>query len=103
MRAAARNPFASIAHGHALAEAIVDAVREPLVVLDLDLRVIAASRSFYRTFAVVPRKTEGRTDVPTAPSDVCFLGKSGHIADAPLLPLMTHSRRRPAAFSYETR
>ena len=44
---AARNPFASIAPGHALAEAIVDAVREPLLVLDLDLRVIAASRSFY--------------------------------------------------------
>jgi two-component sensor histidine kinase len=55
-----RNPFAAIAHGHALAEAIVDAVREPLLVLDLDLRVIAASRSFYRTFAVAPRKTEGR-------------------------------------------
>jgi two-component sensor histidine kinase len=57
---AARNPFASIAHGHALAEAIVDAVREPLLVLDVDLRVIAASRSFYRTFAVAPRETEGR-------------------------------------------
>ena len=28
--------------------------------LDPDLRVIAASRSFYRTFAVTPRKTEGR-------------------------------------------
>ena len=57
---ASRNPFAAIAHGHSLAEAIVDAVREPLVVLDLDLCVIAASRSFYRTFAVAPRKTEGR-------------------------------------------
>ncbi len=56
----ARNPFASIAHGHALAEAIVDAVREPLLVLDLDLRVVAASRSFYRTFAVAPRKTVGQ-------------------------------------------
>jgi two-component sensor histidine kinase len=54
------NPFAAIAHGHSLAEAIVDAVREPLLVLDLDLRVIAASRSFYRTFAVAPRKTRGR-------------------------------------------
>jgi PAS domain-containing protein len=54
------NPFAAIAHGHSLAEAIVDAIREPLLVLDLDLRVIAASRSFYRTFAVTPRKTEGR-------------------------------------------
>ncbi|HEU4475689.1 MAG TPA: histidine kinase dimerization/phosphoacceptor domain -containing protein [Methyloceanibacter sp.] len=57
---AKHNPFASIAHGHSLAEAIVDAIREPLLVLDLDLRVIAASRSFYRTFAVTPRKTEGR-------------------------------------------
>jgi hypothetical protein len=29
-------------------------------VLDLDLRVIAARRSFYRSFAVTPRKTEGQ-------------------------------------------
>jgi PAS domain-containing protein len=43
-----------------LAEAIVDAIREPLLVLDPDLRVLAASRSFYRTFAVTPRKTEGQ-------------------------------------------
>ena len=57
---AKRNPFAAIAHGHDLAEAIVDAIREPLLVLDPDLRVIAASRSFYRTFAVTPLKTEGR-------------------------------------------
>jgi len=57
---AKRNPFAAIAHGHDLAEAIVDAIREPLLVLDPDLRVIAASRSFYRTFAVTPRKTQGQ-------------------------------------------
>ena len=37
-----RNPLAAVAHGHTLAEAIVDTVREPLVVLDRDLRVIAA-------------------------------------------------------------
>jgi two-component sensor histidine kinase len=55
-----RNPLADVAHGHSLAEAIVDTVREPLVVLDRDLRVIAASRSFYRTFAAEPQKTEGR-------------------------------------------
>jgi two-component sensor histidine kinase len=55
-----RNPLAAVAHGHSLAEAIVDTVREPLVVLDRDLRVIAASRSFYRTFAAEPQKTEGR-------------------------------------------
>jgi chemotaxis protein methyltransferase CheR len=57
---AKRNPFATIAPGHDLAEAIVDAIREPLLVLDSDLRVIAASRSFYRTFAVTPGKTEGQ-------------------------------------------
>ena len=55
-----RNPLAAVAHGHSLAEAIVDTVREPLVVLDRDLRVMAASRSFYRTFAVEPRVTQGR-------------------------------------------
>jgi len=54
------NPFAAITHGHSLAEAIVDAIREPLLVLDPGLRVITASGSFYRTFAVTPRKTEGR-------------------------------------------
>jgi hypothetical protein len=54
------NPLAAVAHGHTLAEAIVDTVREPLVVLHRDLRVIAASRSFYRTFAVEPRNTQGR-------------------------------------------
>jgi two-component sensor histidine kinase len=51
------------ADGHdagALAEAIVDTVREPFVVLDEDLRVVAASRSFYRTFAVNPRDTQGK-------------------------------------------
>ena len=55
-----RNPLAALAHGHSLAEAIVDTVREPLVVLDRDLRVVAASRSFYRTFAAEPRSTQGR-------------------------------------------
>ena len=44
---------------HALAEAIVDTVREPLVVLDRNLRVITASRSFYRTFGVERQHTEG--------------------------------------------
>ena len=57
-----RNPLATVAYGHSLAEAIVDTVREPLVVLDRDLRVVAASRSFYRTFAAEPQRTEERTE-----------------------------------------
>jgi len=44
----------------ALAHAIVDTIREPFVVLDEDLRVVAASRSFYRTFAVTPGGTQGK-------------------------------------------
>jgi len=44
----------------AYAESIVDTVREPLVVLDAELRVISASRSFYQTFHVTPEETAGR-------------------------------------------
>jgi hypothetical protein len=55
-----RKPFGRRGAGHTLAEAIVDTVREPLVVLDRDLRVVAASRSFYRTFAAEPQNTQGR-------------------------------------------
>ena len=43
-----------------LEEAIVDTVREPLIVLDEALRVVVASRSFYQTFQVARRQTEGR-------------------------------------------
>ena len=43
-----------------LEQAIVDTVREPLVVLDDALRVVVASRSFYRAFSVTPQETEGR-------------------------------------------
>ena len=42
-----------------LEEAIVDTVREPLMVLDDALRVVVASRSFYRAFDVTPEETEG--------------------------------------------
>ena len=43
-----------------LEQAIVDTVREPLVVLDDALRVVVASRSFYRAFGVAPEESEGR-------------------------------------------
>ena len=42
------------------AESIVDTVREGLLVLDADLRVISANRSFYETFKVKPGETEGQ-------------------------------------------
>jgi PAS domain S-box-containing protein len=42
------------------AETIVETVREPLVVLDADLRVISANRSFYETFKTKPGETVGQ-------------------------------------------
>jgi two-component system CheB/CheR fusion protein len=42
------------------AESIVDTAREPLLVLDENIRVVSANRSFYKTFAVTKEKTEGR-------------------------------------------
>ncbi|HUY03887.1 MAG TPA: PAS domain-containing protein, partial [Rhodocyclaceae bacterium] len=44
-----------------LAESIVATVREPLVVLDGDMKVISASRSFYRYFRTAPEETVGRS------------------------------------------
>lgn len=38
---------------------VVDIVREPILVLDKDLRVMAANESFYRTFQVEANDTEG--------------------------------------------
>jgi two-component sensor histidine kinase len=55
-----REQFTGIADAWALAQGIVDTVREPVLVLDKDLRVIAASRSFYAAFKVSPEDTNGR-------------------------------------------
>ena len=52
--------FTAIADAWALAQGIVDTVREPVLVLDKELRVIAASRSFYSAFKVNPEDTQGR-------------------------------------------
>jgi PAS domain S-box-containing protein len=45
---------------HVQAQSVVDTVREPLLVLDRDLRVVAASRSFFETFKVERDETIGR-------------------------------------------
>ncbi len=37
---------------------VVDVVREPILILDKDLRVMAANESFYRTFQVESKDTE---------------------------------------------
>ena len=57
----ARNPFKDGEQACVLAQAVVDSVREPLLVLDSDLRVISAGRSFYTVFQVVPAEVVGRS------------------------------------------
>ena len=40
-------------------ESIVETIREPLLVLDSDLRILSANRSFYESFKVMPKETIG--------------------------------------------
>jgi two-component system CheB/CheR fusion protein len=44
-----------------LAEAIVNGVQDPLVVLGADLKVMSANRSFYRLFNVEPEEVKGKS------------------------------------------
>src|ERR1700720_4211223 len=53
-------PFKDIEDARALAQAIVDTVREPLLVLDGDLCVLAVSRSYYLPFWVARQEVLGR-------------------------------------------
>lgn len=46
-------PFVAIEDGVALAQAIVDTIRDPFLVLDQDLRIVTASRSFCHTFRLM--------------------------------------------------
>src|ERR1700676_5112085 len=55
-----KKQFTDVQDAWTLAHAIVDTVREPLVVLDQDLRGGAASQSFYLTFKVNADNTQGK-------------------------------------------
>jgi two-component sensor histidine kinase len=52
-------PFAAIPDAAALARAIVDTVRDPLLVLNQELRIVAASRTFYQTFQLAGHDIRG--------------------------------------------
>ena len=55
-----RKQFPTVQDAWTLSQAIVDTVREPFIVLDHELRVVAASRSFYLTFKVNADDTQGK-------------------------------------------
>ncbi len=49
----------NLTNARLFAESVVDAVKEPLLILSPDLKVVRANRSFYQTFKLKPEKTEG--------------------------------------------
>jgi len=53
------HPFRDVQEAQTLAQAIVNTIHEPLLVLDAQLRVLAAGRAFYDTFKVDPAQTMG--------------------------------------------
>lgn len=54
------DPLGDSADGHVLTRAIIDTIREPLIVLGEELRVIVASRSFYKKFDLTHENTQGK-------------------------------------------
>jgi two-component sensor histidine kinase len=53
-----RQPLIDIDDEHTLAQGIVDAIRDPLLVLDWNLRVITANRAFCQTFSMTRQSIE---------------------------------------------
>src|SRR5665213_2283481 len=53
------NRIQNLEEAQTLAQAIVNTIPEPFLVLDDQFRVLAASRSFYQTFNVDPEHTRG--------------------------------------------
>jgi len=54
------DPLGDPKDGHLLTRAIIDTIREPLIVLDEELRIIAASGSFYKKFGLTHENTQGK-------------------------------------------
>lgn len=46
--------------GRTLAQAVVNTIREPLIVLDKNLRVVTANRAFYLTFMMSRHEVQGQ-------------------------------------------
>jgi two-component system CheB/CheR fusion protein len=53
----AKNQMLEATDALELANAVIQTVREPLLVLDKDMRVVSANNSFYKTFRVTPEET----------------------------------------------
>lgn len=54
------DPLGDSVDGHILTRAIIDTIHEPLIVLDKDLRIIVASRAFYKKFDLTHENTRDK-------------------------------------------
>lgn len=59
---------------HEFADSVINSVREPLISLDQDLRVVTVSRSFYDFFKVKPEETVGQLIYDWATNSGIFRG-----------------------------
>jgi PAS domain S-box-containing protein len=87
------------------AENIVETVREPLVVLNSDLRVLTANHSFYDTFKATPEDTIGTIDSggPVLSNWRRYLVSGGGRRDANLaMPQPRTVGTNPSAKSHKT-
>jgi PAS domain S-box-containing protein len=50
----------AVTRSQEFSDSVIDTIREPLIALDHDLRVVNASRSFYKFFKVKPEETVGQ-------------------------------------------
>jgi two-component system, chemotaxis family, CheB/CheR fusion protein len=59
LEASLRESQSALTESRLLAESIIATVREPLLVLDAEMRIVSANRSFYGTFRMTAEQTEG--------------------------------------------
>ncbi len=62
------------------ADSIVETIREPLVVLDTELRVVRANEAFYRRFGETPARIERRRLSEIGAGEWCVPGLQGQLA-----------------------
>lgn len=60
LEAMSQHVYARLNDARVHAEGIVSTVREPLIILDKDLRIVTANPAFYRLFQLKPDDVEGR-------------------------------------------
>jgi PAS domain-containing protein len=70
-------PFADCDDGRAMAQAVVDALREPVLLLDRELCVVTANQAYCRTLRADRKDVQGR------PVEAALPARLGDVAELP--------------------